>query len=476
MKISFIHAPNSRAPLRISYNMFRLLMTYHQVMPPYLDFVFPFGHQIYPKDANFSGLRAESPFRSRQCAVELPELGRSTDEWRLCYNLRSVEPGRVNQAWCIRQAAIYQTLDLKTGRALWVVVKGNSLIRNRVKEACQSDLSSSSNPLVKAFASILATHLLMCDWSGENWRWYVNDLDLEFQSLAGEALADDVNKTRSPIITSIPDAVPMSPKSRSSTMSPMSPSLIASPPRVASDQFSQHNPAMSFSPMLSSQTTTVYGSPEPSTPARSTWANQATTSTAGGQTSPSHNRSIKSLCQDIRSLFPGAKPWWRTQIRTQASSASDLSQNGTGPSDNEKLRPDVLPPTESDRPDGDNAQKSFTFKDLQEIQYIEEKTQEALLALKLNANVLDELRDHYRHTVQHPLFPKEILAECQDDMFRFDRSVLGVRKDLELLQSRTQNLLQLLTNRKSLVSLTSGITLAKLIAMISLTICSNTAA
>lgn len=46
----FIHAPNSRERLLVSYEMLTRALTYHQVMSNVLDFIFPFGHQHYAED------------------------------------------------------------------------------------------------------------------------------------------------------------------------------------------------------------------------------------------------------------------------------------------------------------------------------------------------------------------------------------------------------------------------------------------
>jgi hypothetical protein len=92
-----------------------------------------------------------------------------------------------------------------------------------------------------------------------------------------------------------------------------------------------------------------------------------------------------------------------------------------------------------------------TFSDLQRILYLEEKAQEALLVLKMNKTVLGELREHYSYVASHASFPDEMRADCHADLARFERRVLGVEKDLWLLQSRTETLLTLLANRKGLV-------------------------
>jgi hypothetical protein len=97
-------------------------------------------------------------------------------------------------------------------------------------------------------------------------------------------------------------------------------------------------------------------------------------------------------------------------------------------------------------------EQNLTFKDLQRIQDIEEKAQEALLFLKSNAGILSELKQYYAYATSHSDFPVELKTSCESDLARFNRCVLRVEKDLRMLQSRTDTLIHLLGNRKSLVS------------------------
>jgi hypothetical protein len=99
-----------------------------------------------------------------------------------------------------------------------------------------------------------------------------------------------------------------------------------------------------------------------------------------------------------------------------------------------------------------NSDQYYEFSKLHQIPYLEEKAQEAILVLKMNTTVLGELKEHYSYVVGHTNFPVELKTECQDDLDHFHRCVSGVEKDLWLLQSRTEALLSLLTNRKGLVS------------------------
>ncbi|CAG8972732.1 hypothetical protein HYALB_00008647 [Hymenoscyphus albidus] len=112
--------------------MFGLALTYHQVMPNFLDFVFPFGFQEYAEHFCFSGFREDSRLFS-EGGLKIPELGRSGQEIRMCYSLKSVESSdRDSWPWSVRQTAIYHSFDVVTGKATWIVIKGSHLIRELI--------------------------------------------------------------------------------------------------------------------------------------------------------------------------------------------------------------------------------------------------------------------------------------------------------------------------------------------------------
>jgi hypothetical protein len=60
ISLRFIHAPSHDGPIKISRAMLTEVLTYHQVMPAYLDFILPFGGQERRKDVHCSGFRRET--------------------------------------------------------------------------------------------------------------------------------------------------------------------------------------------------------------------------------------------------------------------------------------------------------------------------------------------------------------------------------------------------------------------------------
>ena len=155
--------------------------TYHQVMARFVDFLFSFGKQDHPKDFHFSGLYDEMHLSDDQPSLSLPDLGRSGTDFKMCYNLKSVESSssQPHFPWSVRQLAVYHSFDVITGKSFWIMIKGDELIKRRIKAA--TDPSSHPNldlpsPL-QSFLVTLAVQLIIFDWCREQWRWYISYLE-----------------------------------------------------------------------------------------------------------------------------------------------------------------------------------------------------------------------------------------------------------------------------------------------------------
>ena len=166
-------------------------------MPSFLDYVFSFGKQVYAQDFHFGGFRQPSRLRDANCGLKIPELGRSGQEIQLCYSLRSVEPsaGQQDWPWSVRQSAVYHSFDLKSAHATWIIVKGNELLKDRAAAATGPQGRQKAAAYAtddKAFAAALAIHMMVCDWSNENWRWYIGFLEERLQAVSRHTLSKDV--------------------------------------------------------------------------------------------------------------------------------------------------------------------------------------------------------------------------------------------------------------------------------------------
>jgi hypothetical protein len=375
-------------------------LTHHQVMAAFLDFVFPFGMQEHPQDFYFSGLREESRLQSPPCGLVVPELGRSGREIRLCYNLKSVETSKSNRdwPWSIRQTAIYHSFDVETGKSFWMVVKGSELIKARIKAATSKGATGATSlksfsSMTQAFASTLATHLVLCDWCDEEWRWYLNYLEKRLQDATRRGLAIIIDKDPSLFNERIEPEI----------KSPPSPSRIR-------------------------RTVTEITRRTLSTTSR------LTRSSTGLQE------------QKIQTPFaypPAALP----------SPPQSPPPPPFGPPP-----PPIPPPGMPGAPPTDKRMaddEDFTFKNLQLVQFFQEKANEVAPVLEANIDILTEMKEHYQFMFKSPDFPDEIKDNCQAEFAHFEKHVNQIITDLQRQKSRTAILQTLLGDRKSLVGLRS---------------------
>ena len=360
---SFVQAPHSRERLFTTRYMLTLCLTYQQVIPGFLDFVFPFGKQVHEREFHFGGFRYQTRILASEQGVRVPELGWSGRDYRLCYNLRSVEQAcGGGEPWSIRQAAFHHSFDVESGQASWLVIKANEVLQKRIKSATGSrGLSKicSFESVARAFASTLATHLMFCEWSVENWRWYINFLE--------ETMQETTRRTLSPIVRT---------------------------PTSPTKDFSAHSIAFS-----------------------------------------------EKAKQDDRARRPPPPPLAIDKVLPGFTYVEDgMIDPPQSP---------YAPPA----PGTNEKRQDFSFTDLQRLQNTEEKANAAKLILNNNISVYSDLRNYYKTVSGFQGWPCELSLQSNDDILRFEQDLSSIEKEMHLQLSRIATLLQLIADRKSLVSL-----------------------
>jgi len=337
-RYAFLHAPNSRDRLYTSRALLTYLLTYHQVMPSILDFLFPFGRQEYARDLYFSGFRHETRLESIYKELNIHELGRSGRELRMCYSLKAVEPTEYNPStpWSIRQTVVYHSLDVETERAFWIVIKGDELIKDRIEDTVRNPvarktLGGQSGKKSNAFTRSLATHMIVCDWCGADWRWYINYLE--------ECTQDRTRST-------------------------LSATAVRSPPVLHEKQAKS----------VTWSTTTSTLREKHSIGSNSTFKNLSTRSQGFG-------RSKGSLNSPPSAVHDGN----RVAAQCCSTQSAQLPSEPFSP-------PTTQPLTAS----------NFSFADLQSIQYLQDMANEIFIILNSNIQVLGELREYYRMLLESP--------------------------------------------------------------------------
>lgn len=174
------------------------ILTFHQVMPGFLDFLSLFGQQSEPNDLKFSGFREQGILTSPPDGIAIKDLGRSGKHYQLCYNLKCVALKSENKEnfmlneWSIRQTAIHHQFDVVNGNSLWIVAKGNLDLQQRFKALTDKNAppeGRSFGTLEECLRSSLYTQLMYCYWATEDWRWYIKWLE--------QAIDETVSRRRS---------------------------------------------------------------------------------------------------------------------------------------------------------------------------------------------------------------------------------------------------------------------------------------
>ena len=121
-----------------------------------------FGGQSDAKDLRFSGFREQIRLKAPDSGHSAPELARSGKHFQICYNLKGVQHKKEDaenaklDEWSVRDAAIYHRFD----------------VADLTTPMSRPDKNMYNDP-TSCFRTTLMTHLLYCQWSTEDWRWYI---------------------------------------------------------------------------------------------------------------------------------------------------------------------------------------------------------------------------------------------------------------------------------------------------------------
>lgn len=168
--------------------MLLLLLSFHHVMPRFLDMVFSFGKQpVQRQKFHYTAFHREDFLDSEVAKeFEIPRLGRSGRQIRHCYNLWSAERSSTGAKWSFRETAVYHSFDVDSGRAFWINIKANDLMLSRVREleeTTEAQKTGTAPDPHSVFASTLTTHLVLLEWCSETWQAFVSELGAEMGKL-----------------------------------------------------------------------------------------------------------------------------------------------------------------------------------------------------------------------------------------------------------------------------------------------------
>lgn len=183
--------------------MLALSLTYLQVMPEFVDLILPLGERIMAQDFFSNSFYQHTRLSDNARGLVVPERAWSGRDFQICYSLKSVERSEVQTdwPWSVRHCATHHAFDIENVRSTWIVVKGNRVLKDRITSATSvrapPEFSSYDN-IENAFAAALSTHMIIVDWSAENWRWYINFLEDKFREITEGAISTDADIPLSP--------------------------------------------------------------------------------------------------------------------------------------------------------------------------------------------------------------------------------------------------------------------------------------
>ncbi|OCK91162.1 uncharacterized protein K441DRAFT_642086 [Cenococcum geophilum 1.58] len=149
----------------------RQLLTYYHVHPRFLDILFAFGSK--PRNAE-AGLG---------CMTVAGVLG---GIYEMQYVLSYVEEVRRHGSikWTMRQIGVYHRYSSAEDKSLWI------LLFNRPNSVVQKRLET----MIENCSGFRHIHLTILSAYFENWRWYLNDLGNDLETIVDIALTLDFTK------------------------------------------------------------------------------------------------------------------------------------------------------------------------------------------------------------------------------------------------------------------------------------------
>lgn len=398
----FFEGRSTRDRLYCSVGQFLLVMTHHQVMSAYVDFLAPFGQQAEELEFNLvrfvhENKHEEHPPQTNTGVVLPPERGRSWREIRHCYSLRAAEPiddkdgdgaGAIF-GHRIRPAAVYHSFDVDSGKAFWATTNANGELKSRVERSSRTHPTLRPASLRKssstggAFSATFTTHLLVFEWCAEGWSRYISLMERDVRPLLQAA------RNR--------------PLDFGSIVEP------AVARRTGGDD--GQTPGLGPGDVLRRRVSTT-GLSKPA----------ALTHRCTGI-------SVWDLARSAKSRLIGNR---------DSSAASD--HGGPGNANAIVADPARAPkaPRNEKRMDQFSLLNDFTFPNYQQLYRTGHWVRDALLALRINACVICQVREYYEDLLRCPNFPTGIKHDCASQWTSFIHRIKAIEADLAIHQARAQ--------------------------------------
>lgn len=97
------------------------------------------------------------------------------------------------------------------------------------------------------------------------------------------------------------------------------------------------------------------------------------------------------------------------------------------------------------------AHKEYEPWDIQDLQHWQDKTNEVVMVLEANANILRSLHKFYTDVAVRKDFPTTLRIACEDDLNTFLSQLESITDDFDMQIARAKLLVNIISDRKELV-------------------------
>ncbi|KAM7212204.1 hypothetical protein V8F06_012416 [Rhypophila decipiens] len=411
----FLLSQTSRGYLACSREQLAMILTYHQVTPSFLELVFTCRYRELPLD--YALFRNENFLEASDAILDLPTMGRSGYQLQHAFNLLTVERAddpNEKQQWPLRHASLYHSLDIKTGRSLYMLLKGNIKLAQRIKDVTETHrhlCASASRTCEQAFVGSLRIHLIMLEWCLENWNEYIEHMDEIIRSRSVEAKVAPVTDVTNDLATTF---------SRRGTGFSRRGTIQTMGSRQGT-----------FRAMGSRKSTTSRQKSQPKAALQET-IQPAVTLTNPVNTEPPSPMSLRRTGSQMVTGFIRRLSGLQSRHRVQQAESVDEEPN-------EGIQ--RLAALES----------QFTFRNLQRLSLNGDEIDRSLSAFEQNLGVINQIEEEYKDLPESYAF-KEFLKKdkYERDLAIFLRRIRGIRQELELRRQRLYNLSHIVEKDKQM--------------------------
>lgn len=369
-------------------------------MPSFLELVFTFKARNMDRPLAHAMFRHENYLEASSPSLTLAALDRSGIQVQHAFNLLTVEKTQVHgekNQWPLRHASLYHSLDVKTGRSVWILLKGNRELSTRFVQATEKNRHlrpDGAKTRERSFVASLQVHLIMLEWCAESWSGYIDQMEEDIARKSADAKV-------APVVA-MTGLLPLQESfSRRSTL------------RTQGSRQNTFRTVNQTDPtILTTATSSEQRTPTPQSP---TSPNQR----------HSHNRTLSGFLHRYSGL---------EQRQQSLSHDSQLDDAET-----------TLDPLE-------DLEKRFNFTELQRLSLVGDEIDRSIDVLEQNKDVVSQIREQYEMVIASHAFRTLMNEkEYEGEISAFLRRTRSVEREIEGHRRRLQALSRSVDNEKQMV-------------------------